>query len=352
MMTEIISINNINPEISKIRIAASVIKNGGIVVFPTETVYGMGANAFDINACQKIFDIKNRPMDNPLIVHIYKMEQLHEVAMDVSEDVQKTLRVLWPGPITFIFRKNSKVPNEVTGGLGTVAVRMPAHPIALRLIEESGTPIAAPSANIASKPSPTKARHAVDELNGKVDMIIDGGDALFGIESTIINLTSKPYSLLRPGAFTVQELERYFGEIEIPKGLNKPIMDSDIALAPGTKYKHYSPEKMLVAIEGRELMLQAIEIVSRRKKIAVLCSNELAEKLKGVKTIKLGSEKNLYEIAQSLFDSFRILDKLDVDIGLIQSFSQTGMGLAVMNRIIKASGEEPLTSIEQVKEKF
>ena len=335
-MTEVITIDPINPEIGRIRRAARAIREGGTVAFPTETVYGLGANAFDQKACERIFSIKRRPADNPLIVHICSMRQLHEV-VKVSEPLLKLARIVWPGPITFILNKNTRISDAATAGLKTVAVRMPAHPIALKLIEESGVPIAAPSANLSTRPSPTKAEHVMQDLDGRVDIIIDGGDTLFGVESTIIDLRKKPYTLLRPGPFTIEELRKYFGRIRVPRDMMNKKIESGAALAPGMKYRHYAPRKRMIAIEGKELLLKGVERLSEGRRVAVLCSNELARKVRNAEIIEMGSEKNPYEITKRLFDSFRLLDRTTADIGVVQTFPERGIGLALMNRIVKAS---------------
>ncbi len=348
-MTKILRINQINPEANLIKEAADVIRNGGTVSFPTETVYGIGADAFNPSACAKIFRAKGRPVDNPLIVHIAKFAQLDEVAREVTGDFLKKAKILWPGPMTFILKKNKKVPDEVTAGLDTVAVRMPAHPIALRLIEQSGTPIAAPSANRSTRPSATKARHVVDDLDGKVDMIIDGGDTAFGLESTIVNMTVIPPMLLRPGAFTLEELERYLGKIDAP-GLRTQVKKIGPPIAPGMKYRHYAPDKMVLAVNGKELLVEAAEAISKEGRVVVLCSNEMAGKMrKDVRVIKLGSEANLYEITKNLFDSFRRLDKMDIDTALVQTFPERGIGLALMDRIVKASGNAPISTMAELE---
>lgn len=339
-MTEIIKINPLYPEIEKIKKAAEIIRRGGTVVFPTETVYGLGANAFDPEAVKKIFVAKNRPMDNPLIVHIADINQLYEVASDIPEKILNISKIVWPGPLTFVLKKSPKIPKETTGGLDTVAVRMPAHPIALELIKESQVPIAAPSANLATRPSPTKAEHVIEDLNGKVDMIIDGGETFFGVESTVINVTVDPPQLLRPGPFSVEELERLFGKINVPEQA-RGTGEFEIALSPGMKYKHYAPNKKLLVVENRNKLDKIIEeLESKGYKIALLCSKEVCQKFKDKKLeiIELGSETNLYEIAKNLFDAFRKLDKLNVDLGVIHSFSEKGIGLAIMNRMRKASG--------------
>ena len=349
-MTRILKINPINPQKDRIDEAARVIAEGGIVVFPTETVYGIGADALNAKACSRIFEIKGRPRDNPLIVHISKIKQLNEVARDVSDEFIRAAAILWPGPVTFILKKNYNMPDEVTAGLDTVAVRMPAHPIALRLIDAAKRPIAAPSANPSQRPSATRAEHVIADFDGKVDVIIDGGDSAFGLESTIINFTVKPHVLLRPGAFTIEELEKFLGKIEISKSINTQMSESDVAIAPGMKYRHYAPKKILIAVRDRKLLVEAAKTASRNKKIAVLCSNETSEMINGnAKIIKLGSENSLYEISKNLFDSFRKLDTMDVDFAFIQTFPERGIGLALMNRIIKASGSRQLESIGELK---
>lgn len=348
-MTKILTINPINPEMNLVREAAHVIMEGGTVAFPTETVYGIGADAFNGNACAKIFSIKGRPADNPLIVHISRLDQLDKVASNIPDNFLKAARVLWPGPVTFILKKNKNIPKEVTAGLDTVAVRMPAHPIALRLIDESGTPIAAPSANTSTRPSATRVQHVMDDLYGKADLIIDGGDTAFGLESTIINMTVSPPLLLRPGAFTLEELEKFLGKI-IVLDSKKKFAENETPLAPGMKYRHYSPDKKIVAVKSKELLIHAAEVASLNKKVAVLCSNEMAGRIvPTAKIIKLGTEESLYEISKNLFDSFRKIDRMDIDLVLVQTFPERGIGLALMNRIVKASGEEPISSIDELK---
>lgn len=346
-MTLILKIDPLNPEIDKIRLAAEVIKKGGTVAFPTETVYGLGANAFDGNACLKIFQAKNRPVDNPLIVHISDIEQLYEVASEIPDKVLELAQTVWPGPLTFILKKTEKVPKEVTANLDTVAVRMPAHPIALQLIRESGVPIAAPSANLATKPSPTKAEDVIADMNGRVDVIIDGGHTFFGVESTIINVTVNPPVLLRPGPFTVEELRKFFPDLIIPE-FAEGRREAEIALAPGMKYKHYAPSTKLIIVENREILDQVIKLVSPKYKVGLLLSKELAEKYKGYPTLVLGSDENLYEVARNLFDSFRELDKLNVDIGIMVGFPEKGIGFAIMNRARKASAFSIVKKIEDV----
>lgn len=346
-MTQIIKIDPLNPEIDKIRIAAEVIKNGGTVAFPTETVYGLGANAFDGKACLKIFEVKNRPADNPLIVHIAEFKQLYEVAREIPDKVLEVAQIVWPGPLTFVLKKTDIVPKEVTAGLDTVAVRMPAHPIALQLIRESGLPIAAPSANLATRPSPTKAEDVIADLYGRVDVIIDGGHTFFGVESTIINVTVDPPVLLRPGPFTVEELRKLFGDIIIPE-FAEGKKEAEIALAPGMKYRHYAPSTRLLIVENRRILRDVASLLKKKYKVAVLIPKEMAKEFQDVPQLLLGSDENLYEVAKNLFDSFRELDKLNVDIGLIVGFPEKGIGFAIMNRARKATSFSIVKEINDV----
>ena len=253
-------------------------------------------------------------------------------------------RILWPGPVTFILKKSERIQDKITAGLGTVAVRMPAHPIALRLIDASGTAIAAPSANISQKPSATTAEHALEDFDGKVDAIIDGGHSAFGLESTIIDMTAGRPILLRPGAFAIEELEKYLGSIIIPESMDS---EADSAIAPGMKYRHYAPDKRLIVVEDNDMLLK---LGDTGKKIIVLCSNEMAERIgKDVRTLRLGSESNLYEVAKNLFGSFRKLDGMDIDLAIIQSFPRKGIGLAIMNRILKASDSRVANAPDELK---
>ncbi|BBG24081.1 L-threonylcarbamoyladenylate synthase [Sulfuracidifex tepidarius] len=346
-MTEVIKVDPVNPEAEKIRKAADLVKKGEIVAFPTETVYGLGGDAYNAEAARKVFQAKNRPMDNPLIVHIADHEQLLDVAKEIPDKVMEITQIVWPGPLTFILKKTDSIPKETTGGLDTVAVRMPAHPVALMLIRESGVPIAAPSANTATKPSPTTAEHVKQDMDGRIPMIVDGGETFFGVESTIINMTVSPPALLRPGPFTLEELEKLLGEIYVPPQL-KGIGEFDKALAPGMKYKHYAPSKKMVMVEDNSIFLDAVKMISSKRKIAVLCSKEVEVKVPPqIPRIVLGSEENLYEIARNLFSAFRKLDTLDVEMGVIQSFPEKGIGMAIMNRARKACG---FSSIRNLKE--
>ncbi len=328
-MTEILSVddNNINDSIKK---AASIIKNGGTVVFPTETVYGLGADAFNAGACKKIFEAKQRPADNPLIVHISNFDMLNDVAI-IDDDLLNKMKKVWPSPLTLLLKKKNKVPDIVTSGLDTVCIRFPDNKIALKLIEEAGS-IAAPSANIATKPSIVDSKTAIKELNNRVDAIIDAGRVKYGVESTIIDCTKKPYELLRPGAFSLEDAISILGNVyasEYVEGYN----ESKIALTPGLKYRHYAPAKKLFLIENKDEFIKFISS-DKSKDFLTLCSYDNAKYAKYDKII-LGND--IYEVAHNLFYDFRLLDNSNKNYGVIQSFDEKGIGLAVMNRIRKAS---------------
>lgn len=350
-MTKVLKVNPINPEMESIEEAAASIRNGKIVAFPTETVYGLGADAFNGNACKEIFKVKNRPMDNPLIVHISKMSQLYDVAMDIPEEIENAVKVLWPGPVTFRFKRNPKLPLETTAMLDTISVRMPAHPVALRLIDESNTPIAAPSANMATRPSGTRVEHVINDFDGKIEMILDGGPAPFGLESTIIDATVKPYLLLRPGAFTLEELGNYL-DIRMPDPSSLKRL-SKRPVAPGMKYRHYAPNTKLLVIDS-SFLIDSVEHMPKNIRYAILCSNEMGENFSNAKLIKLGKEGNLYEIASNIFDAFRRLDRMNVELALVQAFPENGIGLALMNRMAKASGSasKPIKTTEELNRRL
>ncbi|MEM0003362.1 MAG: L-threonylcarbamoyladenylate synthase [Thermoproteota archaeon] len=342
--TRIIRIDPISPEENKIKEVSEVIKKGGLVAFPTETVYGLGANCYDEDAILRIFRVKGRPPDNPLIVHISNLDMLREVSEEIPELAYRIANVAWPGPITVVMKKSKRVPYAVTGSLDTVAVRMPAHPVALKLIDKSEVPIAAPSANLSGKPSPTNAMHVITDLFNKIDTIIDSGETFFGVESTIIDVTRDVPILLRPGPFTVEELQEKIGiKVEIPK-VARGISEAEKALAPGMKYRHYAPKAKMVLVTGNcieEIVTKAITISRReRVKSIVLSTDETLEYYvqEKVAAISLGTRKNLYSIAKNLYSKLRECDEKEVELIICESFEERGIGLAIMNRLRKASG--------------
>lgn len=334
-MAKILKTDQDNPDPVDLKEGADVIRKGGLVVFPTETVYGMGANAYSEEACRKIYKAKNRPSDNPLIVHIYSLDMLNLVVSEIPARIYSMLGKLWPGPVTLLFPKNKSIPSIVTGGSDLVAVRMPDNALARGLIEYSGVPVAAPSANISTRPSITDSAHAIEELGEKVDLIYDSGETSHGLESTIIDLSDDRPVLLRSGSKSVEELEDIFGEIEITD-FARGLKENTVPRAPGMKYRHYAPRKKLYLASSRELMTKVCHDEKLRGKIEAIASDEVCRGSK-IHCISLGPESNLDVIGKNLFSSLRKLEKFNGEAGVIMPFPEHLKGLAIMNRIRKAS---------------
>lgn len=326
--------------------AAKIISRGGLVVFPTETVYGLGGDSFDPTAAEKIYAAKGRPSDNPLIVHISKVEDLNDLAESVPENAIKLAKAFWPGPLTMIFTKKEKVPATVTGGLNTVAVRLPSHPVARKLIAESGTFIAAPSANLSGRPSPTKAEHVIEDLNGRVDMIIDGGSIEIGLESTIVDMTEKIPVILRPGFITLDMIKSVIGDAVLDKALMTGVKGDVKPKAPGMKYRHYAPQAELTVIEGdgeavvKTINEKAGEAEKKGLNVGIMVSSEKIDLINFGQKVSLGSGSDENEIARNLFDCLRKFDDMKVDVIFAEGFSEEGFGQAIMNRLLKAAGHK------------
>ena len=342
METKIISIENIDEDYYKLNEAADILKSNGIVAFPTETVYGLGGNALSEEAIKKIFIAKGRPSDNPLIVHISDKEDLKKLVKSVPDVGEKLIEKFWPGPLTLIFKKLECVPDSVTGGLDTVAVRMPSHEIARRLIGLSGLPIAAPSANLSGKPSPTNGDHVIKDLNGRVDAIVCGGDSNVGLESTVLDISGEIPVILRPGGITAEDIRKIAGQVEIdPHIASDPNMAPK---APGMKYTHYSPNAELIIFTGEEEdVIDRINLISARlmksdKKVGIMTCDENLDFYVGNDVLSLGSKMDYTEIARNLFFTLRKFDDLGVDVILSEAFKLSGIGSAIMNRLKKASG--------------
>ena len=358
MDTNIIKIDSKNIDKSSIEIAAEVIKNGGLVAFPTETVYGLGANTFNEDGVKKIFIAKGRPSDNPLISHIYNISQLNDLAIVIPDFTEKLTSQFWPGPLTLIFKKNPNVPDIVTAGLDTVAVRMPSHPVALALLEATGVPIAAPSANISGRPSPTCSRDVIDDLNGKVDVIIDSDKSEIGVESTVLDISGIAPIILRPGAITLKQISKAIGK-EVSYNKNKDNNEDIIPQSPGMKYKHYSPNAHLILITGDINNISKIVIETAKK-------NQSKGKIVGIlsttqtnlfytsfdQVICLGDREKPETISSSLFTSLRDMDKLGVDVIIAEGIVEEGLGIAIMNRLRKASDNilDSTTSLKSATE--
>ncbi len=328
-----------------IKQAASVIRSGGLVAFPTETVYGLGADATNPKAAGKIYAAKGRPSDNPLIAHICSYGDLSDIAADIPPEAKMLADMFWPGPLTIILKKQSSIPYETTGGLDTIAVRMPAHPVALGLIRASGCPIAAPSANTSGRPSPTLASHVAEDLDGKIPLILDGGAVGIGIESTIADLTGEIPVILRPGYITMEMLAGVIGQVRIDPG----IVDEASGIkpkAPGMKYKHYAPKAEMVLVEGKpQQVVWAINRLAAAqeaegKKAGIIAAAETADCYRHGFVVRIGDRGNEDTIAHNLYRILRELDKSGADIIYSESFSTPRIGQAIMNRMLKAAGHQ------------
>lgn len=341
METKVVRIENIKLCENELIQAAKAIKEGGIVAFPTETVYGLGANALDEEAVKKIFKAKGRPQDNPLIIHVsdYAVE---EYVTNIPSIARRIMDRFWPGPITIILKKKAIVPNITSANLPTVGIRMPNDPIALELIKKSGVPIAAPSANISGKPSPTEIERCIEDLYGKVDFIIGGSKSNVGVESTIIDCTVTPPVILRPGGVTLEMLRKLDERIYIDTGIINN--DSNIKpKAPGMKYKHYAPNGQITIIKGNDLNRKKKiselfdKYKSEGKKVIILTTNNRLNKYKNSDIINLGNIDNPNTIAQNLFEALRKCDDAKADIILCEAIDENGIGVAIMNRLKKAA---------------
>lgn len=333
-----IDINNIDK--NEIKKQSKLLSEGKTVIFPTETVYGLGANALDEDAVKKIYEAKGRPSDNPLIVHIYDKEEVYNLAENINEKAKTIMDKFWPGPITIILNKKNIVPYRTSGGLETVAIRMPSHLIAREIIKEAGVPIAAPSANISGRPSPTKADHVYEEMNGRVSGIVLGGDCNFGLESTVLDVTTENPMILRPGSITKEDLEKVIGEVSIDPSLERK-EDNKKAKAPGMKYTHYSPDADVYIVSGNiedtisKINSLVVENNKKGLKTGVMCLEQNKNSYKG-EVVSLGS--TLDEVGSNLFDVLRQMDKMNIDIVYSEEFPRDGVGQAIMNRLLKSAG--------------
>lgn len=343
MNTRIFNIDETNIDINIIKEAGTIIAGGGLVAFPTETVYGLGGDALNAMSSKKIYAAKGRPSDNPLIVHIARKEDLPFVAKNISDKAERLIAEFWPGPLTMIFEKTDVVPMETTGGLNTVAVRFPSDRVAQEFIKASGGFVAAPSANISGKPSPTSGKYVIQDMDSRIDMILCGSDAVIGLESTIVDMTVEPPMILRPGYITREMLECVVGNVDIDKTLISS--DSqDKPKAPGMKYRHYAPQGELKVVEGKtESVITYINehLETDRKagkRTGVISVEENTDRYNADVVKNAGSSDNIEEVAHRLFDILRSFDDEKVDIIYSESFDSDGVGSAVMNRLLKAAG--------------
>lgn len=335
-----------------IRRAGEILRRGGLVAFPTETVYGLGANALDEEASAKIYAAKGRPSDNPLIVHIADWDDIYRIAAEVPREAKLLADVFWPGPLTMILKKSGEVPLATTGGLSTVAVRMPSHEAARALIRAGGGYVAAPSANTSGRPSPTKASHVMEDMDGAIDMIIDGGDVEIGLESTIVDLTEKIPTILRPGYISREMLRQVLGEVELDRGL----LDDDSGIrpkAPGMKYRHYAPRASLFIVEGEQEAVRAkinalvSEAAAKGDRAGVIGTDESLAYYHGGIVKSIGTREDELTIAQHLYGILREFDELNVQVIYTESFETPKIGQAIMNRLVKAAGHQIITAERQ-----
>ncbi len=339
--TAIIDENNRKQVIEE---AAAVIREGGIVAFPTETVYGLGADAMNEEAVKKIFIAKGRPQDNPLIIHIADKEDLKKYAVDVPEIAQKIADKFWPGPLTIILKKNKCIPYVTSANLETVGIRFPSNTIAQDLIRESNTTIAAPSANISGRPSPTDVERCVEDLDGKVDYIIGGEHSEVGVESTIIDCSVNPPCILRPGGVTLEELREMDERIYIDPAILKKMPANIKPKAPGMKYRHYAPKAKVIIVQGNlqktidkvnELM---VDYIVEGKKVGLMVTEETKDSYNCENIICMGKRSDLSTVAHNLFEALRSFDDKGVDVILAEAVEEKGVGVAVMNRLKKSAG--------------
>ena len=346
METKMVSMSETQIDYKAIKEAGEILRAGGLVAFPTETVYGLGGDALQSGASKKIYAAKGRPSDNPLIIHICKLEDMGYITEDIPEEAELLARAFWPGPLTMILKKSDAVPLETTGGLGTVAVRMPNHAVALELIRAAGGYVAAPSANTSGKPSPTLAEHVRDDLDGKIDMIVDGGAVGIGLESTIVDLTEDKPVILRPGYITKEMLEKVLDkEVAIDKALYG---SKEPPKAPGMKYRHYAPQGELTIVSGKsERVIETIKALAAEKKLAgerigIICTEETKHFYQADRIASVGYRRDEESAARCLYAVLREFDAKNITCIFSEAFSDTGIGQAVMNRLLKAAGHRVL----------
>lgn len=337
--TLILYINETNIDEALLAQAAEAINQNKTVILPTETVYGLGANALNSEAVEKIFIAKGRPQDNPLIVHVANMIMLENCVKAIPEEALSLIHAFWPGPLTLILEKSNLIPNNVSAGLNTVGVRMPDHPIALKLIDLANTPIAAPSANRSGRPSPTTAQHVISDMQGRVDVIIAAEHSRIGLESTVLDMTQKPPMILRPGGVTLSQLQTIIPEIIIDPQIHHSV---DSPRSPGMKYTHYAPQAEMLMVRGEhaEVIKKITHLMDEHKhlKTAIICADEHIQDYQGQNCLSLGSITNPAFMASQLFTILRQCDELNLDYVITEAFVEEEMGLALMNRLKKAVG--------------
>jgi L-threonylcarbamoyladenylate synthase len=343
--TIVLKVDPQQPSIRKVQVAAEIIRKGGLVAFPTETVYGLGADALNLKAVSALFKAKKRPTDNPPIVHVENITDVYKLAEQVPPKADNLMKEFWPGPLTLVLKRSKIVPDVTVAGLDTIAVRIPQHPVALALIKESHCPIAAPSANLAGKPSPTSADHVFSDLDGRIDAILDGGPTLIGVESTVLDLSVDPALVLRPGGTPLEALRKVLGNVQLhPFVVAEKELPLEKTLSPGMKHKHYAPKAQVIVVEGgiSAVMATVKSLIStywlQGKRVGVLATAETAWAYEADVVKSLGSRRMVDAMASNLFRFLREFDEENVDVIIAESVPSEGLGLAVMNRLRKASG--------------
>jgi len=343
--TTVLKVDPQRPDIKKVLAAAGLIREGGLVAFPTETVYGLGADALNSKAVLALFEAKKRPIDNPPIVHVENINNVYKLAKQVPPKAPQLMKKFWPGPLTLVFERSNAVPDVTVAGLDTIAIRMPQHSVALALIRESGCPIAAPSANLAGKPSPTSAEHVLADLNGRIDAILDGGSTRIGVESTVLDLSVDPAMLLRPGGTSIEALRQVLSDVKLhPFVVAQEELAIEQTRSPGMKHKHYAPKAPLILVEGAIWSVMAVvkslirDYWMQNKAVGVLATAETAWAYEADVVKSLGSRRKVDVMATNLFRLLREFDEEKVDVIIAESVPTEGLGLAVMNRLRKASG--------------
>jgi L-threonylcarbamoyladenylate synthase len=343
--TLVLQVDQQNPQPAKIRVAATSIRNGGLVAFPTETVYGLGADALNPKAVLALFEAKKRPVDNPPIVHVGNVKDVCRLVTDVVSKAEKLMNAFWPGPLTLIFKRSEIVPDITVAGLDTIAIRMPNHSVALALLRESRCAIAAPSANLAGKPSPTTAQHVLEDLNGRIDVVLDGGSTRIGVESTVLDMTVEPPQVLRPGGTPFEALKEVLEVVTLhPVAVATEEVPIEKTRSPGVKHKHYAPKAELILVEGEvpavvDKVKELAQFCKQKgKRVGVLATDETASHHRADVVKSLGSRNDVEVIARNLFRLLREFDAEKVDVIIAEGIPTTGLGLAVMNRLRRASG--------------
>lgn len=344
MNTKVKILDEGNLDVEIIKEAGEIIRNGGLVAFPTETVYGLGANALDSEAVEKIFKAKGRPQDNPLIVHIAEIKDMKPLVIDISSVSFKFIQNFWPGPMTVILPKSSIIPDITSASLDSVGIRMPSNVIARELIKAAKVPIAAPSANVSGKPSPTDVDRCIEDLNGKVDLILGGSMCDIGVESTVIDCTVSPSCILRPGGITLEMLRRIEKEVYIDPAIMKRAEGNNRPKSPGMKYRHYAPDAPVKIVKGNlnktiaKINEMVENYISENKTVGIIATDETREFYKNALVISVGSRHNMLSVSKNLFETLRSFDDNKVDIIISEAFEEKGIGLAIMNRLNKSAG--------------